>query len=472
MSVRAAVCLLAIICIAGPARATTLDDFEKAAAVPEKFLDLGCVVYDRMERARECPEQAATELPRRDYPTSDLEALAKHRDPRVRALALVSLAAKEDPTLLPLIFTLTGDQAPTFPAHTPVAYIAPPPRAFSAIPKTPQTVGAIAEGVLNFYLIRAGHNYGSSGRWCPGFADYWEARKGRANLASWFVVQLDRATQGTSPIPDDRGNAFAALRARLEALSGDDRLWYSLFVGASEGGERIFSEVEMLDFGRSLGPDRLMLMLFNQAPASDPDLVPKPWPSGCGSSEVGEGMRAFVLEHAPALLRPDDASRLLESPKAKYATWAIGAASLRPDHAEGVLKTAIANLPSNPFVWDQARMAAALPRIAGPMHNAYALDWFYSQVPVQTNANVQEVFIREVAERSGSAGRALLVQLVMDTRFETISEPALKTLLLYINRRLPAPLVKNPYGYVTADQKKTTFAEWRQAIRASAPRWK
>jgi hypothetical protein len=182
-------------------------------------------------------------------------------------------------------------------------------------------------------------------------------------------------------------------------------------------------------------------------------------------------MRYFVLDHSPALLRPGDAVALLQSPKAQYAPWSIGAAALRPDLAEGILKAAISKLDPKLFGGDQAWMAAALPRIAGPSHTAYALDWFYGRPPTETMTTPQEIFIDNVMNRSGAGGRALLAKLVLDPRFDTIPETALRPLILRINAWLPTPLVDSPYDYVADDKKKTTFAEWRRLVRESVPRW-
>ena len=462
--------LVALVAFAPAASGATVDEFEKAAAVPERFLEMGCVVYGRVGRDRGCADQAGAELIGRSYPVVELEALTRHRNPRVRTLALVFLFETLDPKLLPVIFTLVDDTRETFPARVPVAY-SPPGRTFNQILKERQTVGEIAEQLLSFYLRRAGYSYGVRGGSCPGFEDYWALRKGRAYLAGWFAVQLDRATEGTSPMPSDRGAAFAALRSRLDALGDDDRLWYSLFVGTSEGGERVFTEAESLAFGKALGPDRLMAMLALQAPESDPDLAPKNWPTHCGRSEIGTRMRWFVLDHAAILLRPGDAPALLASPEAKYATWAIGAAAVRPDRAEEILKRASANLDGKLFGWDQARMAAALVRIAGPSHTAYALDWFYSRLPDEPLANAQEGFIRDVVERSGPGGRALLASLVLDPRLETISESAFKELINRVNAWVPTPLVERPYDYVSPETRAAVFGEWRRRVRESVPQW-
>jgi hypothetical protein len=444
---------------------STIVEFEKAAAASDKFFDFDCVVHDRLD----CANQAGRELVLRDYPIADLEALTKHRDPRVRTLAIVSLFQKGDPKLLPVIFALVDDDAPTFPARTRVASVSPKPS--REIPQTAQSVGAVAETLVTFYLRKAGYVYRSHGSVCPGFAHYWEQRKGRDYLASWFAVDLFRATRDTG----DRGRALAALRSRLDALEGEDRLWYSLFVGASVGGDRIFSKAELLAVGKALGPDRLMLMLANRAPASDPDLAPKAWPSPdagrCAHDEVGEQMRDFVLDNAAALLRPDDAKALLESPKVHQARWAIAAAVLRPDLAESILKGAIARVDGKVFGATQAILAVALVRLAGSSHAGYALDWFYSRVAAETRTTPQELFIKEVARRSDSDGRALLVQLVSDPRFDGIPEPALQTLIHEINMWLPTPLVVDPYRYVSDDEKAATFAKWRKSVRNSVPLW-
>ena len=154
--------LFSLIPISGnQARPATASEFEKAAA-SETFLDLDCVVTDRVY-GQDCTNQAATDLIRRDYPVSDLLVLTDHPDSRVRSLALACLFAKWDPRLLPFLFKLVDDPAPTFPAHMPVANLVPPSTLFSRIPQTAQTVGSVAEDMISVYLKKAGYLYGSHG---------------------------------------------------------------------------------------------------------------------------------------------------------------------------------------------------------------------------------------------------------------------------------------------------------------------
>ena len=225
---------LAVALAIAAALQTPATAFERAAAEAERFVDAGCVLYDRAGESRLCDAQAGTSL-RGPYPVADLVTLTRHADPKVRTLALLQLFATGDPKLLPDIFALTRDTAETFPAHTPVAMLMP--GTFKDVPKTPQKVGDVAEGMVRFYLERAGYEYGSAGvSGCPGFDDYWRQRKDRTRLASWFTVQLDRATQGTTPIPANRESRFNALRAAVERLDGDDRLWYRCWSARATAG--------------------------------------------------------------------------------------------------------------------------------------------------------------------------------------------------------------------------------------------
>lgn len=465
MSALAILLTVALAQPAGPRAA-----FERAAADLERFVDPGCVLYDR-DDGRSCELQAIAALPEGTISIGDLIVLTRHSNPRVRTLALLRLFATGNPQVLPTIFALTKDAAATWPSHTPFAMVMSN-SPYREVPKTAQTVGDVAESMMRFYLERAGYSYGSAGMSdCPAFNDYWPRRKDRTVLASWLQVQLDRATQGTLPIPQGREPKFDALRKRVEALSGNERLWYSLFVGSAEGGSRVFSEYETLSAAKALGPDALMQMIAGRAPHGDPDIVPERRPNGCAVNPTNGGMQRFVLEHAAQLLRPTDADVLLEPPNTNNSLWAIAAASLRPDRAPAMLTSAIEATDRRIFGWDQAQMAAALPRIAGEAHVPYALDWFYGRKPNEPITNAQEIFINDVVARGGPAGRALIATLVQDSRFDTISPPALRRLIAIVNTWLPSPLVEYPYESGGPDEERT-FARWRAFVRGSVPQWK
>ena len=212
-----------------------------------------------------------------------------------------------------------------------------------------------------------------------------------------------------------------------------------------------------------------MAMLDGREPAFDPDLVATGRPGSCGAEDIAGDMRRLVLTNAAALLRPSDADALLRFPDAKLALWSVAAASLRPDLADTILKPRIEALDRRIYGWDQAQMAAALVRLGGDAHTAYALDWFYGRRPDEPVTNAQEIFVGDVVEKSGPRGRALLQWLIADPRFNDISAPALRLLIARINTWLPAPLVDSPYQSVTNETQ--AHAEWRRLVRESVPRW-
>lgn len=440
---------------------------ERAATVPDRFVDISCTLYERVDD-RWCSNQAGATLKAADYTLVEITAMTKHRDPRVRTLALVLLARRNDPKLLPLVMTLTRDTARTFPAHLMVAHtfgIDP------GIPQKDQTVGEVAEAIVRFYIEPAGYAYGSSydGE-CPDFDQYWQIRKDRTVVASWLTVQLAQASQRTRPIPDGRDARFAALRRRIEQLSADERVWYTLHIGADDdGGERVFAREETMAAAKTLGPDRLMAMLDGKEPAFDPDLVPRGLPASCGSEDIASDMRRFVLTNSASLLRPPDADALLRNPDANRALWSVAAASVAPDRAEAILKPRIEALDRRTSGWDQAQMAAALVRLGGNAHTAYALDWFYGRKPDEPVTNAQEMFVNEVFEKAGPGGRVVVQQLIADPRFDAISAPALRRLIMRINTWLPSPIVERPYDYVA--NESVTHAEWRRLVRDSVAKW-
>ena len=150
--------------------------------------------------------------------------------------------------------------------------------------------------------------------------------------------------------------------------------------------------------------------------------------------------------------------------------WAVAAASLRPGRAESILKPAIAKLDRNTMGWEQASMAAALPRLAGVAHIPYALDWFYGRLPNEPITNAQEIFLSRVMDSAGANDRALLERLIRDPRFDGISASALRALISRLNVWLKSPLVEYPYQSLGNDEA-ATLSGWRRLVRESVPRW-
>lgn len=444
-----------------------------------QLLSTGDFLYDRIGSRfqSDSDRKILSELMATSYPETALIELLKHDSPTVRTLALVCLFATENQKVLPDMIKMVDDQAETFPRPVPVAVAVS--SKIESLPTEPQTVGQVAEQMVRFYMERAGYGYGVKGSSnCPEFDDYWAKHKVREYNASWFAVQTDRATQGTSPIPSGREDKFQALRQRIDRLPNPDRSWYLLFVGTHEGGDRVVSTNELIDIAKTLGHDQLLLLLARRVPIGDPDLFQAEKPQGCGGYDwIGGMMVKFTLEHAKELLHEKDAEFLLNSPFrddsdshwAIPSQWVIAAATLRPDSAERTLKNGMSHLSERNYGWDKARLAATLYQIAGENQLDFILDWFYNE-PLRSNmTTAHQIFIQEVSKSSDKEARQLLARLIKDPRFESLNREALTALLMTVNEWLPQPLVENPY--LSIPDERIASEEWKKLLRESIAKW-
>ena len=334
---------------------TELEDI--AAHLP--CFDTDGLLYDRLQECRWLSRK--DEAPYRQYIADlmaiqaneeDLLPLLKHQDPKVRTLAMAKLMLNDDAKALPAIVDLAHDPAPTFPNPQPDARtlatsgVGPPPKA--------QTVGGVATAIGNFYMNAAGWAYGiNGGGGESGFPGYWQVHKDRAYCASWFLVQLQRATQSICPIPAGRGDKIRQVRSRIDQLPELDRDWTLLLLGPSwhmfpsdpDPMANVFiSDDEIIQIGKHLGPDNLLLALQGRIPSDDPDLKPG-GVSLPGMRSSTETMQLFILHDAVELLPPKDAEALLDQRSAERARenglvsawWTIAAARLQPIRASSHL---------------------------------------------------------------------------------------------------------------------------------------
>src|SRR5437588_422272 len=125
---------------------------------------------------------------------ADLLALLKHKDPKVRTLALAALFQREDAKLLPRFAALMADKEETVPlleirrADIEFKRGDPMPQDFH-----PQTVGQVAKRFVEWWVRAAGME-------AKDFDTYWAARKDRQYCASWFAARMLRATGGITPL--------------------------------------------------------------------------------------------------------------------------------------------------------------------------------------------------------------------------------------------------------------------------------
>jgi hypothetical protein len=375
-------------------------------------------------------------------PVPVLEALLKHADPKVRTLALAALFQKDDPQALPAIVALADDPAPTFPSPAPLdQQVRPGPLP----PPEPQTVGAIATDLLKAYLEASGYYYGIKGTaGQPGFADYWEKRKDRQFCAGWFAVQARRIAHNYRYPVDGAESATLRFRRRLDALPPDDRAWNLLELGPAFN--LVADDEELVQILRETGPEKLLLYLQRHTPTDDPDLI-------AARDDRRSEATLFLLKHASALFRPQDADALLAQGaweigegRGGYqpAWWWIAAAQLQPAQADAILRQGYDALQKAKIAPDAfPPLMLALWRTMGEKETALVTNWFYlpntERYPWIYDQSRQE-FLEAVARTPKALNKNLLAHILQDARASTLEPQELAVLATAINGWLAVPI--------------------------------
>jgi hypothetical protein len=441
------------------------------------------------------------ELMRAKFPERDLLALLGHKDAKVRTLAIVALFARDDPQCLPHLHRLVKDQADTFahPERDLRADVRPkfdPVR--DPIKTRPQTVGDVATLAIDTYLKAAGFD----ARPIKGkpdisaFEKYWEQRKARTHCLSWFALRLQRATQGISPVRQDRLALIRSLRQDIDRLPAEDRAWTLLALAdelADEARRELASVDDLVKACRQLGTPKLLALLAARKISDDPDLaLPQ-------ARLHYTTMQRFVLRHAAAVLDKDAGDKLpairRANPDALSSPWwHIAAAELAPERGMPILLAGMKEWAGQYRGRDRAELVAAAWRIAGPKQSKFIRDWFYSEAP-EPGSEPHTVLLQSVFKHRPKENRIFLAELVQDARFAQTDWHTLRHLITALNdwtkqpiltceemRDLHHPLgsyhfVGNRPGERARYPKETaqvlkTLADWRQRVRDSVPEWR
>ena len=477
--------------VQGHATAQSLESFASEIVVfgPNDFLHGFRPSSSLPLEARTAIRRFTQFLEKRPRRAGDLLPLLKHRDPKVRTLALVAVYDLEDPKLLPEISSLVDDPAQTFPTVYPTAHIAWPPRITPEWLR-PQTVGDIATAIVNIYLERGGFHYGPGGiRGQPGFREYWSTRGHRTSVAGWWGVRLARASHSSSPTPEAQRPAIRKLRAEIDRLPEPDRTYVLLWLRADYGAGVLVTDAELLDFLQKLGTESVVDMLERKIRTDDPDLQPRP-----ANNYRYSQMCLFVLRHAKTLLRPEHSTLLLaqemwERDHQKWgisdpmidAWWAIAAAQLDATSAPAILRAAFARFQDDYQGPHRLELVAAVWRLNGDA--ATAVDWFYQQL--QRPMSQEAYYLGRILTDAERPPHPFMKVLINDARFNELNwrslEVLAKTLNVVSDEELRSTWSPSGIDFYFKDRSKmmaeypketeqllTKLAAWRAALRQAA----
>jgi hypothetical protein len=287
----------------------------------------------------------------------------------------------------------------------------------------PQTVGSIADAMLNFYLKEAGYYYGvNDPRGLPGWEHYWNAHQARTYSFSWVRLLRNRATGGISPLQPGARVRLQQLGQRIAKLPAPDRELYLLWLNAGEQEHRFATDAELLDAARRLSHNQRVAIVTGMPPSTDPDLLAQ----SCGDW-VYRRVVDFLLTHASELFQSEDQALLAELParerkQAEKSTpgfqssavvtpfYAIGRARLAHGQASAILRAAFADFSSDYQRPDQAHLAGALWQLRPDAEAPFLSDWFLRQNAATTSygTEAQRVFLSYLSPKDSAFADLLL----------------------------------------------------------------
>jgi hypothetical protein len=402
------------------------------------------------------------------------------------------LFVREDSHDLPFMASLIGDHAAAIPdLHNSMRANFPFVRKLDSELETPQTVGQVASAMIQFYL-EAAHTqlaYRSNGYpipeadLSPAFDRYWAERNDRTHCASWFLVKLERATRQTSAVPAQYWGEVDAVLAQISALPSPDREWtflYALFGAPGPPSKDVVPDATLVYIAQAIGPADLMKFLLLEPFSTDPDLR---FTQVDSRDEVFFPIAGFILNHAPRLLRPGDATLIrarafnnLQRNQGSSSLWVAASDWLsgieNPAKGAVQLKADFALLPpsSRPWSqWEQMPLALDLWKLSGAGEKKFLVDWFYGLSP-QHEPSLRQEFLRTVDADARPDTSELLTAIVADPRFDNTNWSVLAQLLMSAGGGWSTPLIPTTeiYSYMPnrfRSDEEVAFASWRNVLR-------
>jgi hypothetical protein len=392
-------------------------------AVPQPFMK---EYHDRLASLR-----------KQDYAVKDLVELLKHDDARVRTLAAHLIFHRRDPKLLPHLAGLAKDKAQTFGRPRPSATGAFFNKDLPGMDK--QTVGDVASSMVMTYLSPAGyHNVEPHGP-CPGFDVYWAKHKDREYCASWFWLELARASRNSNPQRPEWKPDILEVRKRIDKIPEPDRTFTLLFLRDNPGGEVLVSKDELIEMCKKVGPEKLMQLVLFKIPSDDPDLQSRP-----NNNTLYVNMVRYVLANAKALLRPEDADMLIQQGPRHEPTsgaltppWFIAAVELQPGKTKEVLAkawTEIAKTKPPGRSDNPVRLAEAMWKRYGDDSRDFAVNLFYyQQLWPGEIPHARDRFLSSLGNAWKQPERSLIAAIIRDKRFDTLDWQSLSHIGWIVN---------------------------------------
>ena len=405
---------------------------------------------------------------------TEIDRALRHKNPKVRALAIMALCWKRPPPeFLPRLMTLSRDLGASFPY---LDFKAMPANIQPSIVESrnaisvESSVGRFAAAIVSLYMQSSGYHYESDNNGGLGagaefrnlYKHYWDRRKNRQNCLGWTMIELTRAlsiaaTAGSTVADDERYKGFKDLRSRIDALPSPDREWYLIYLIEKLPEQfrvGLATEEEQLATLKKLGRANVMAFLRRDKITDDPDLDLR---SLNQMQATGYGaVVEFVLTNASKVLEAGDTGKILKIGRARNQdamigtfftttpSWWIAAANLAPDRAGEILGEARSRFSNGQYHHHQnARRVIELGlwhHLGDASLEGFA-NWFFKETPYQgTNTDGRHWIAMRMAKPEY---RDLFLTVLKDERLATLDWVTTIQLVNAANQYTKEPLIDN-----------------------------
>lgn len=348
--------------------------------------------------------QALERLETTTTTVAELETLTRHDHADLRALALLGLAAKETPAVVPASLRLMNDSAGTLPALTFAGGRLP---GDTTVHTEPQTVRDIARTVLRMVDCPFGDGAKATD---AEAAAWWAARDGNRDWLGWYGFLYKRASRYMSPVPPEAKEPIRRFRALVDTLPPATRAWTLLYLAddvfMSRGlwEDHYATEAEMTDAVKALGGDALVGFLRDGSRRGlrQPKL-----------DLPGHGDR-FVVTYAARFFEPRHADELMRLGQF------TAAADADPGRVRSIAREGMSQRAGGGAAWDRAGIMAALAALGDSADRATAVAWFYAEPNASSGSSPQSIFIHALQRRRPDTWRDTARRLIERPEFDQL----------------------------------------------------
>ncbi len=470
----------------------TLKDFEWLAKEVD-YLNVGSLLYHRSENGR--PVEPLQTLSR--FASVELlEKVIAHKNPRVRTLGLYAIHEKEQPNLLPLVFSALQDSETTFPwevywSHIPFGDMK---KSIERLKKQTikvrvedSTVGQHAGAIIQFWQDTGIDPFNYQGIANQDFINdwkaFWELRKDCDHCVAWVKARFKRASSGTSQRSRYGQTKIEHLKYSVIWKMPSPQRQLILLRLATEWRQHpdefpreelrhlsmLASDFDLREACQQLGPEYLMKILRFEPLTDDPDLQP----DSEGYQHIVRWILMNVIDILPSSAAPE-LVKLGREQEGRFNSpwWFIAAAQLDPAKAREYLDTAWPLFQGEYQKDERAWLMWARWKVLGMRESDVIAKWFYNDL----KKSEEMVFghRRFLNMLRGTDVLTLLAQLATEKGFLGFNDYDLSHYVLAVSRHtLNPPIDCQDYfdlgkpGHLSVEEAQKAIRTWAKKVLTS-----